>query len=240
MAIPKIQLPLFKIFLVSLNKEINYRPFLVKEEKMLLMAAESNDPDYILNTTKQIVRNCIIDENIDVESLPLFDFEYLFLMIRAKSMGEIVELKYICQNEVEGKKCKGNMIMNVDLTKVNIEVNIIDNNIKLTDSVGIKLKYPTIEISKVLNNNKEDLDTFLNVIKECTEYLYDETQVYKPNDMTEGEFEEFIEKLSPEQLRRIQNFFYNAPTLKHTQQVNCSKCGKEHKIVLEGILDFFA
>jgi len=239
MTIPKIQLPLFKIFLISLNKEIEFRPFVVKEEKMLLMAAESDDPKYTLDTIKQIIQNCIVDETIRIEELPLFDVEYLFLMIRAKSMGEIVELKYICQNEVEDKKCRGNMVMNIDLTKVKVEVTNNDSLIKLSDVIGIKLKYPTIDISRVLNDSKSNIDVLTKVIEECTEYLYDNDQVYKIEDMQPGEFNEFIESIKSEQFRKIQNFFYNAPALRHTQQVSCPKCGKEHKIVLEGILDFF-
>ena len=239
MALPKIDLPTYKIKLETLNKEITFRPFVVKEEKILLMALESLDYQTSIDAIKQIITNCVLDE-IDVEKLPLFEIEFIFLNLRARSIGETVSLQYVCENTVEdNKKCKAKMQMDVDLLKVAYDVKHVDNNIILSNGVGIKLNYPTVNISKVLAEKIKGKDAPIEILKECTEYLYDESQVYKINEMQEGEFEEFINNLTVDQYKKIKNFFSEMPTLKHKENLVCKKCGKNHTIKLEGLLDFF-
>lgn len=238
MSLPKIDLPTYKVKLKTIEQEVYFRPFLVKEEKMLLMALESSDFNSVLEGIKQVIRNCLLTE-IDVESLPMFDLEFLFLNLRARSMGEKVEITYICQNIVQDKKCGGEMDVEVDLLKAAIESTPINSTIKITDKVGIKLKYPTIEISKILNTKLSDIDTAVELIEKCTEYLFDEEQTYKPSDMAEGEFKSFIENLTQEQFIAIQSFFNNIPKIKYDTEVTCERCNTSHKIHLEGILDFF-
>ena len=239
MAIPKIDLPTYKLRIESLNKEITFRPFLVKEEKILLMALESKDYVTSLDAIKQIVKNCVL-EDVDVESLPLYEIEYLFLNLRARSIGEIVTLEYVCENVVaENKRCKGRMEMNVDLLQVAIDHKPIQNMIQLSNGVGIKLNYPTISISKVLIEKLNSKDAPTEILKQCTEYLFDENQVYKIDEMQQGEFDEFVNNLTTEQYRKIKKFFLDMPILKFENELVCKKCGKNHTIRLEGLLDFF-
>jgi len=239
MPLPKIELPTYKLRLNSLEKEITFRPFVVKEEKILLMALESNDYENSLDAIKQIIHNCVLDE-LNVDLLPLYEIEYLFLNLRARSIGEVVSLQFICEHVNENNKtCKGKMELDVDLLKVAMEHKPFSNNIKLTDSVGIKLRYPTFKISKILIEKSDTKDMPIEILKECTEYLYDEEQVYKLNEMLENEFENFINNLTTDQYKKIKNFFTEMPMLRHESTLVCKKCGKEHFIKLEGLLDFF-
>lgn len=239
MAIPKIDLPTYKIKLQSLGKEVTFRPFVVKEEKILLMALESRDYETSLDAIKQIINNCVLDQ-IDVESLPLFEIEYLFLNLRARSIGEVVSLEYVCENVIEEKKkCKGRMKMEVDLLKVALEHKGAENTISLSNDVGIKLNYPTISVSKVLIEKLSSNDAPTEILKQCTEYLYDANQVYRIEEMQPGEFEDFINNLTTEQYRKIKKFFSDMPILRHQSNLVCGKCGKNHTVRLEGLLDFF-
>lgn len=239
MPIPKIDLPTYKLRLESLGKEITFRPFVVKEEKVLLMALESQEYQTSLAAIKQILNNCILDE-IDLESLPIFEIEYLFLNLRARSIGEKVTLEYICENVIEeNRKCKGPMTLDVDLLQVALEHKGADNTIKLTKEVGIKLKYPTVEISKTLAEKFDKEDAPIEVLRECTDYIFDAQQVYKMEEMQSDEFKQFIEGLTSEQYKRIKAFFLNMPTLRYKSNLACKKCGKNHTIRLEGLLDFF-
>jgi hypothetical protein len=238
MAIPKIDLPTYKVKLESLGKEVTFRPFVVKEEKILLMALESRDYETSLDAIKQIINNCVVD-TIEINSLPLYEIEYLFLNLRARSIGEVVSLEYVCENVVEKKKCRGKMELEVDLLKVAYEHKPGNNLIPLTNNIGIKLSYPTIEISKVLVEKLNTKDAPTEIIKQCTEYLYDENQVYKIDEMQQGEFDEFINNLTTEQFKKIKNFFLEMPMLRYKNELVCGKCGRTHTIKLEGLLDFF-
>lgn len=239
MALPKIDLPTYKLDLKTSNKTITFRPFVVKEEKLLMMAMESNEFDTIMNAIKQIINNCVLDD-LDVDSLPLFELEHLFLNLRARSVGEIVELSYICRNELENRKCGTEMLVEVDLLKVDLETPTINPTIKVTETVGIKLKMPTVDIAKIIAKNYEDdVDAAMKIIEHCTEYLFDDQQIYKIDEMQSGEFSGFIENLTQEQFERIKSFFDNLPSVKYNSIVQCPKCSKQHKIELEGLLDFF-
>ena len=239
MPLPKIDLPVYEVFIPSLDRNIQFRPFIVKEEKILLIALESNDFNTILTATKQVIQNCILDENIDVDDLPLNEIELLFLNLRARSMGETIELNYVCENIIDEKKCKGQVNVVVDLLKVSIENKQVKNTINLTDSVGIKLKYPTISVSAIVNNKDAGLDETIELIEKCTEYLFDSEQVYKPSEMATGEFKEFICNLTQNQYLMIQEFFSDIPKVQYSTKAACTKCKKEHSIFLEGLLDFF-
>ena len=239
MPLPKIDLPTYKLRLESLDKEITFRPFVVKEEKILLMALESKDYETSLEAIKQIINNCVL-EPIDVESLPLYEIEYLFLNLRARSIGEVVSLEFICENVIdENKKCKGKMGLDVDLLKIALEHKPSNANITLSNGVGIKLHYPTFSVSKILIEKLNSKDMPIEILKECTDFLYDENQVYKIDEMLEGEFDQFVNNLTTEQYKKIKNFFIEMPMLRHQSNLVCKKCGKEHMIRLEGLLDFF-
>ena len=242
MNLPKIDLPTYTMKLASSKKDIQFRPFLVKEEKVLLLALESGDFNEILAATKQMIRNCVLSD-INVEQLPLFEIEHIFLNIRARSMGETISLGYTCQTNVSDNDdvviCGNQMPVNVNLLEA--KLNVVDDNmtIMLDSTTGIKLKYPTINISSILNDSISEADSAIAIIEQCTDYLFDSDQVYKPEDMQEGEFVGFVEGLTQYQFNLIQNFFNNLPKVEYDTEVVCSRCNTQHKIHLEGSMDFF-
>lgn len=241
MALPKIDLPTYKLKLKTSDKTITFRPFVVKEEKLLMMAMESEEFDTIMNTVKQIINNCVLDD-LDVDELPLFELEHLFLNLRARSVGEIVELSYICRNEEQDRRCGAEMMVGIDLLKVDLDTPDINPIIKITNDIGIKLKFPTVAVSKIIaesTNDDNDMESAMKVIEHCTEYLFDQQQTYKVDEMQPGEFAGFIENLTQDQFQMIKSFFDNLPTIKYNTTAKCPKCSKEHKIELEGLLDFF-
>lgn len=238
MAIPKIDLPIYELDLKSEDRKIRFRPFVVKEEKLLIIALESNETKMIVDTVKQVINNCVLDP-IDLDNLPMFEVENIFLNLRARSMGEIVEVTYICQNVTNEKKCNGEMDVQVNLLDVALETKKVDPVIKISEKIGMKLKYPTFETSKVVTMAKGDDKLAMKLIRECTEYIFDESTTYLTKDITEEEFYEFLDNMSQEQFSKILEFFNSIPTIKYSGSVRCPKCSKEHEVLLEGILDFF-
>lgn len=237
MSLPKIDLPIFNLQLKSEDKKIRFRPFLVKEEKLLIMALESGEYEQIVDTIKQVINNCVLDD-VDLDSLPMFEVENIFLNLRARSMGEKVEVTYVCQNVVDEKKCGAEMDLEVDLLKTALDMKSVDPVIKLTDKIGIKMKFPTFEVARSVNAQK-NADLAMKIIRECTEYIFDPEQTYKTEDVSEEEFEEFINNMTQDQFAKIRDFFNNIPKLTYSGQVQCPRCKKEHEVFLEGILDFF-
>jgi hypothetical protein len=238
MSLPKIDLPIYKVFLSSQDREIKFRPFVVKEEKILLMALESGEITSVVDAVKQVVASCVLD-NIDIDDMPLYELEKIFLHLRARSISEIVEITYICQNDVAEKKCKNEMALEVDLLKTVVESKPVLDKIMLTDVVGIKLKYPSISVSSKVKTDGDDFENMLSLIEHCTDYLFDEAQVYQVTDMQEGEFRGFIENLTQEQFASIKTFFDNVPKIVYDANLTCGKCGADHQIHLEGLSDFF-
>ncbi len=237
MGLPKIDLPIYSVHLKSENKDVRFRPFVVKEEKLLIMALESNDYKQIVDTIKQVINNCVVDD-INIDKLPMFEVENIFLNLRARSMGEKVEVTYVCQNIVNEKKCGGEMDFEVDLLNVATTISNVSPIVQLTKDIGIKLKFPTFETAQniKLENN---IDVVIKIIKDCTECVFDAEQTYPVSDITEKEFNDFIDNLSQDQFLKIMNFFDNIPKLSYKGKVTCGRCSKEHDVVLEGILDFF-
>jgi hypothetical protein len=238
MPLPKVDVPVFETTLISNGKKVKFRPFLVKEQKLLLMALESKESDDVINTVKQILHNCIITE-IDVDDLPIFDIEHLFLQLRARSVGENVELKYKCNAILEDeKRCNG---------IVEIDVNILDivptkspdhsEKIELTKTMGLVMKYPSFNNLDI--SSKNQVDQTIDMIINCINFIYDEDQIYYAKDSTKEELVEFIENLTQDDLEKIQHFFKTMPYLKKDLDFNCPKCGYKEKIVVEGIENFF-
>lgn len=238
MAIPKNELPTYELLLPSTNQMVLFRPFVVKEEKILLLALETGDFISILQGIKQVMSNCLFTE-IDLDNIPLFELEYMFLNIRARSMGEKIDLVYICENVVDDKKCKNEMDVQVDLLQVSVDMRVPNQVIQLSDTLGIKLKYPRINSTIILNYTSAEVDAAVDLIKDCTEYLFDKDQTYTVEDMQEGEFQEFIEGLTQEQFTKIKDFFDGLPAIVFDKDITCDKCGKVHNIHLEGMQDFF-
>ena len=190
--LPKIDVPIYNVKLLSTGKSLRFRPFTVKEEKLFLMANEGEDLTTVVDTIKQILNNCILDE-FDIDSLPLFDIEHLFLNIRARSIGEVVNLKYKCNNDVldeetkEEKKC--NNVVQIDLNVLEIEPNKQEghtNKIEITEKMGIVMKYPTFEILKKFNEESQ-ADSIIKMTTSCIDYVYDADSIYYAKDFTENE-----------------------------------------------------
>lgn len=237
MALPKIDLPVYSVHLKSENREVRFRPFIVKEEKLLIMALESNDYKQIVETIKQVINNCLLDQ-VDLDKLPMFEVENIFLNLRARSMGERVEITYICQNIVDEKKCGAEMDLEVDLLKVSTNMAEVNPVIQLTDNIGIKLRFPTFETAKAIQLEK-DVDIAIKIIRNCTEFVFDKEQTYPVSDISDAEFNEFINSMTQEQFGKVRAFFDSIPKLTYSGNVTCPRCKKDHDILLEGILDFF-
>jgi len=242
--LPKIDVPIYNVKLLSTGKSLRFRPFTVKEEKLFLMANEGEDLTTVVDTIKQILNNCLLDE-FDIDSLPLFDIEHLFLNIRARSIGEVVNLKYKCNNDVldeetkEEKKC--NNVVQIDLNVLDIQPKKQEghtNKIEITEKLGIMMKYPNFETLKKFKD-VEEADSIIKMTVSCIEYVYDADKIYYAKDTTEEELVEFVESMQSKDLERIKTFFDTMPKVKKDVDFKCNKCGHEEKIEIEGIQNFF-
>ena len=239
MPLPKISTPTYELDLPSTGKKVRYRPFLVREEKILIMALESEDMKQISSAIVQILSDCLLTKNVKISELSTFDIEYLFLNVRAKSVGETVEVNVTCPDDGE--------------TQVQMEINIDDikvqkdpkhsNIIKLDDTLSMKLKYPSLE--QFVENNFEinesggDVDKSLAMITSCIDTVYDEEESWSAADCTKKELQEFIEQMNTKQFKEIETFFTTMPKLSHTVKVKNPNTKVESDVVLEGLASFF-
>lgn len=243
MALPKIDVPIFELKLPSNGKKIKFRPFTVKEEKLFLMATQDDDAKSSFNTVMQVLNNCILSD-VEVEKLPMFDVEFLFLNLRARSIGEVVDLNYKCNNDVNDgnggtKKC--NNVVNIKVNLLEIEPSVDEkhsNKIELNSKMGIVMKYPSIDF---LGNelSSDEFDVIIDLIVNCIDYIYDEDNLYYAKDSSREELLEFLDSLQSKELEKIKEFFDTLPKIKKDLDFKCSKCEHEEKIVLEGIQSFF-
>ena len=235
MALPKINTPTYELVVPSTGEEIRYRPFLVKEEKILLMAMESGDNKEIIRAIQDIVKECTYDK-LKLSTMPMFDIEYLFLNIRAKSVGEITTLRLSCPDDE-----KTTVKVDVNLTEIEVQTDKNHTNkIELTDEMGIMMKYPTID-SFAGDMSEINASNMLELISGCIDSIYDKggEEVFEAKDQTKKELIEFIEQLNSKQFKNIQGFFDTMPKLKHTIKVKNPKTKKESEVVLQGLNDFF-
>jgi len=240
MALPKLDVPIYDLKLPSNNKKISYRPFLVKEEKILLMAMEGDDEKEITTAIKQVINNCMVSENVDVENLPLFDIEYLLLNLRARSMGDIIKTSYVRQ-ECPEEKCKP-IEIEIDVNTIEVHKDPKHNpKIQLDNKIGIIMKYPDIELMAKYSGGFEDQNTenAFDLITKCIESVYDDDNVYSKSDYTPDELKEFIEGFSQEQFNKIETFFTTLPKMYKDVEFNCERCGYKEDIRLEGLSGFF-
>ena len=236
MALPKINTPTYELVVPSTDEKIEYRPFLVKEEKILLIAMESGKQKDIITAIKQIVTACTFGK-LKIGRMPMFDVEYLFLNIRAKSVGEISELKLIAPDD---KKTK--VDVEVDLSTIQVqEEEGHTNKIELTDEMGIYMQYPTVDTFGESGISDINASNMLEVITGCIAQIYDKKgeEVFEAKDQTKKELIEFVEQLNSKQFQDVQNFFDTAPKLKHEITIKNPKTKKENKITLTGLNDFF-
>ena len=237
MALPRLNTPTYELEVPSTDEKIKYRPFLVKEEKILLMAMESKDNAQIINAVKDIVSSCTF-EKLNVATMPMFDMEYIFLNIRAKSVGEVSKLKILCPDD---KKTYASV--ELDLTKVEVQVgDDHSNKIELTDDMGIIMTYPTIDSFLESGIETVNANNMLDIIGSCVLQIYEQKgeKVYQAKDQTKKELTEFIESMNSGQFKKLQSFFDTMPKLTHTIQVKNPKTKKTSDVKLTGLNDFFA
>ena len=239
MSIPQIATPLFHLTLPSTGERITYRPFLVKEEKLLLIAKEAEDEESIVTAIIQILESCTNNE-VDIMSLASFDLEYLFLNIRAKSVGEEIELRYKHSSGVnkEGKECTTVTPVTIKIDDIGVKQNEgHEKKIMLTDTVGVQMRYPRPQtLDKLIEGSMENV---LDAIADCVEFLFDKEQIYDETTTSKEELIEFIETLNQEQLNKINKFFDTMPRLEHEIEYECAGCGQKDKVTLRGLSDFF-
>ena len=239
MPLPKIATPTYELELPSTGQTVQYRPFLVKEEKVLVIALESEDPKQITTAIKTVIKNCILTKGIKVEALPTFDIEYLFLNIRGKSVGEVIEVNVICPDD--------------ETTPAKVEINLDDikvqkddkhtNKIKLDDSIMMEMKYPSLDEFIKNNfdlNDTSNMDQSFDLISSCIDKIYTEEEVWVAADCTKKEINDFLESMNSSQFKEIEAFFSTMPKLSHTINVINPKTKVESEVVLEGLASFFA
>jgi citrate lyase gamma subunit len=239
MPLPKISTPIYELEVPSLQKKIRYRPFLVKEEKVLIIAMESEDTKQIANAVKTVISNCILSKGIKVDELSTFDIEYLFLNIRGKSVGETVDVLITCPDDGQTQ-----VPMTINLDDIQVQTSPDHTkDIKLDDNLSMRMKYPSM--NEFIKNNFEVGETLsvtntFDLICSCIEQVYSEEESWAASDCTKKELSEFIEQLTSNQFKEIEKFFETMPKLSHTLTVKNPKTGVESDVVLEGLTSFFA
>ena len=238
MPLPKIATPTYELELPSTGKTIKYRPFLVKEEKLLVLALESEDTKDISNAIKAVLKNCIQTKGIRVESLPTFDIEYLFLNIRGKSVGEQIEVNLIAPDD--------------GVTSVSVEINIDeikvqknpehDKKIKLDENLMMEMKYPSLDqfVKTNFDISENSMDQSFDLIASCVDKIYNEEEVWSTEDVTKKELIDFLEQMNSMQFKQIEKFFQTMPKLSHEITFTNPKTNVESTVVLEGLSSFFA
>lgn len=233
MGLPKIKHPTFTVVVPSTEEKIKLRPFLVREEKILLLAQTSEDPTDISDAIKQVINNCLVD-SLDVDNLTTFDIEYIFLKLRSKSVGNVIDLKYTDP---------------VDQQVYDLQVNLDDveiirdpnhtTKIAITKDSGVILRYPKADMTSTIKDIDNELDLLFGVIKYCIETVYDADNVYKTSDFTNEEVDEFINELNVETFKKIQQFFETMPRLHYELKYQAKETNEERQIVLKTLTDFF-
>ena len=237
MALPRLDVPIYELVIPSTDEKIKFRPFLVKEEKVLLIAMESGKSEDMLQSVKDIVNECTF-QKLKLGEMPMFDVEYLFLNIRAKSVGEVSKLKVLCQDDMETYAT-----VEINLNEVNVQVDgeLHSNKIELTDEMGVIMKYPTIDSFTKNGIQNITAANMINVIASCVEQIYDKKgeEVYDSKDSTQAEIIDFVEQLNTTQFQEVQAFFDTMPRLQHTMTVKNPKTKVESEVTLTGLNDFF-
>jgi hypothetical protein len=238
--LPTIDVPTYEIKIPSTGKPVTVRPFLVKEEKLLLMALQSNDDQEIINTTKQVIRNCIIDGDIDVEKLPFFDVDYLFIALRAKSVGESIDIKFTCNASVNGSKCGNIFPARIDISNSKVvKDDSISNDVVLSGTLRIKMKYPSYSAMKTILDDDAVLNKKIKIVVSSIEYIQDKDKIYSTKDVSKEELTSFVENLTQDQFRKLEHFVDNFPSFVVTTEATCDKCGYNHRLEYRDFSSFF-
>jgi hypothetical protein len=239
MVLPKISTPTYELELPSTEQEIKYRPFLVKEEKLLVIALESEDSKQITNAIKNVIKNCIHTKGIKVESLPTFDIEYLFLNIRGKSVGEELEVNIICPDDETT-----NVPVKIDIDSIKVQFNEEHTKqIKIDKNIMMEMKYPSLDQFIKSNfdfNNGSAMDQSFDLIASCVDKIYTEEEVWTAADVTKKEIVDFLEQMNSAQFKEIEKFFETMPKLSHKVKITNPNTKVESEVVIEGLASFFA
>ena len=234
MALPKLNAPSYEMKIPSTGETVKFRPFLVKEQKMLMIAQESKDPNMMANTMCDLIESCV-EGMKDVHLMPTFDIEFMFLQLRTVSVGSEVELEMLCQDDGETK-----VLVTIKLEDIKVsELPNHKKEIMITDKIGMTFKYPTmVDIAKYGKEGVSAVDTTFGVIQDCLVNIFDENEVY--DEMNQKELQEFIEQMTTEQFEEVQNFFDTMPKLRHTVEFKNPNTGVDNKVHLEGMQTFLA
>ena len=242
MPLPKINTPTHELVLPSNGKKIKYRPFLVREEKILVMAMESEDMKQVTTAIVDILNNCILTRGVKVEKLSTFDIEYLFLNVRSKSVGETVEVNVTCPDDGETQ-----VQMEIDIDSIRVQKDKAHKStVKLDDNLSMKLKYPSLNefiennFDASSNSGKSEVAQSLDMITSCIDIIYNEEESWSSSDSTKKEMTEFIEQLNTKQFKEVEKFFVTMPKLSHKFKVKNPKTEVESEVVLEGLASFFS
>lgn len=245
MALPKMNSPIFELTLPSTGKEVKYRPFLVKEQKLLLMALESKEQKEMLRAIKQIINNCSIDK-VNVDDLPMFDLEYFFVKLRAKSVGEIVDMRLTHPGGKNSEGADCTHVVNFKLNLMDVEVDKPEghtNKVLLDEEkkIGVCLKYPTIALADKIQSagQQSQIETIISLVSDSIDYIYDAENVYPSKESTKKELVEFVNDLSQEQFKKLTEFFNGIPKLRHEIKWTCPECRAQESVTLEGMANFF-
>ena len=233
MALPKIETPTYSLELPSTGEKIKFRPFLVKEQKVLMMAQEAKSDEQIANAIGNLVRSCTF-EKVDVETVPMFDIEYLFLQIRAKSAGETATLKVTCPDDK-----KTSVEIKVNLEEIKPQMNVAHNNeVIITDTIKLYLKYPVLDDMKGVLVNADDITRVFSILNKCISSIHYGEKVYNRVDMTDKDIEDFIDQLTTQQFEEIMEFFDTMPKLRHVVSVTNPNTKVKSDVTIEGLQNF--
>jgi len=238
MALPVQSTPTYSIAIPSSKETLKFRPFLVKEQKALLLAQQSEDASVMVDTLKGVIKSCA-QSKVDVDKLAIFDLEYIFSQIRSKSVGENVDLIFSC-DVCDDEKAK--VKITIDLSKLQVETDPRhEQKIHLFDDVGIVMKYPSVNVINTMDKYGVDaeVDLVFDIVCECIDYIYDSTEVYHASEQTKEELQSFVNNLTTEQFEKIESFFETMPKLRQKVNYTCPVCSREHNKVLEGLNSFF-
>lgn len=240
MELPKIDLPIYELKLPSDGRTVRVRPFLVKEEKLLLIAVESKDQSTIIQTTKQIINNCLIDNDVNVEKLPFFDVDYLFIALRAKSVGETVSVNFICNMYTDGAKCGTMFPVDIDISKCEvIKKDGISNVVKITDKVALKMRYPGYEVMKRFNESEDSFTKKIKIMAASIDQIVEGDRVMSYKDFSREQLEQYIETFTEEQYKKLEEYVDNFPSFVILAEGTCPKCKFEHKLRYSDFTSFF-
>jgi hypothetical protein len=232
MPLPTLEAPRYEAKIPSSGKKISFRTYLVKEEKLLLLAMESEDQNQILGVMKDVVASCTFNK-VDVESLTLFDIEYLFLKLRSKSVGEVATVGIKCE------KCESSNKVSINLDQVGVSAPAATNKIKLTDKIGVVMRYPKVSQLKPNVDDKAKIEVAISIVIDCIESIYDEKGIYPADESSRDELRDFVDSLNKDQFVKMQEFVAGMPKLEHECKFKCGKCGVDNVIKISGLQSFF-